>query len=29
MEAFEAMGLSAADQDRIFYKNAAELFGIE
>ncbi len=29
MDAFEAMGMSAEDQDRIFYKNAAEIFGVE
>jgi uncharacterized protein len=29
MDAFEAMGMPAADQDRIFYKNAAEVFGYE
>lgn len=27
MEAFEAMGMPPDDQDRIFYRNAAELFG--
>lgn len=27
--AFSAMGLSAADQERIFYKNAAHIFGLE
>ncbi len=29
MDAFDAMGMSPEDQDRIFYKNAAELFGID
>jgi hypothetical protein len=26
--AFDSMGLSADDQDRIFYRNAAGIFGI-
>jgi predicted TIM-barrel fold metal-dependent hydrolase len=29
MEAFEALGLSADEQDAIFYRNAAEIFGEE
>ncbi len=29
MEAFEAMGMSAEDQDKIFYRNAAAIFGVE
>lgn len=29
MEAFNAMGMSAEDQDKIFYRNAATIFGVE
>lgn len=29
MDAFNAMGMSADDQDKIFYRNAAAIFGIE
>jgi uncharacterized protein len=29
MDAFEAMNMSADDQDKIFYRNAAAIFGIE
>jgi predicted TIM-barrel fold metal-dependent hydrolase len=29
MDAFNAMGMSAEDQDKIFYRNAARIFGIE
>ena len=29
MEAFNAMGMSAEDQDKIFYRNAAQIFGID
>ena len=29
MDAFNAMGMSADDQDKIFYRNAAHIFGVE
>jgi L-alanine-DL-glutamate epimerase-like enolase superfamily enzyme len=29
MDAFNAMGMSAEDQDKIFYRNAAAIFGVE
>ena len=29
MDAFTAMGMSADDQDKIFYRNAAAIFGVE
>jgi predicted TIM-barrel fold metal-dependent hydrolase len=29
MDAFNAMGMSADDQDKIFYRNAAAIFGVE
>jgi hypothetical protein len=29
MDAFNQMGMPAEDQDKIFYRNAAEIFGVE
>jgi hypothetical protein len=29
MDAFAEIGLAPADQDRIFYRNAAAIFGVE